>query len=141
MSIYTLRPANGTELNFILSSWIRSFKRSSFASKIPWDIYKERQDAAIKSIMVSGAEFTVACNPEDESQAFGWISYHRTPSLPVIHYIYVKEPFRRFKIATGLIASVGNDFIYTHLTSGFERMKREGVYDPYLFFQFQKGEL
>lgn len=141
MSIYTLRPANGTELNFILSSWVRSFKRSTFAAKIPWDIYKERHDAAIKSIMVSGAEFTVACNPEDESQAFGWISFHRTPSMPVIHYVYVKEPFRRFKIATGLIQSVGSDFIHTHMTDKFMKMGLSGVYDPYLFFQFQKGEL
>jgi len=88
------------DMNFILNSWKKSFR----GSRGEW---KNRQYFAeanrrIMRIMNRLPKIRIACDPLDPKHIFGWI----VAEPPVLHYIYVKNVFRRAGVAQTLLATV-----------------------------------
>ena len=127
-----MRTADESDIKFIYSSWLKSFRRSPFAAQISNALYFDGQHKRITHILAKPETNVICvCNPEDASQIYGWICAEIGGPITVVHYVYVKRTYRGFGIGKGLIESLGSkNFIFTHDT-GFAQ-KFGGVYSPYL---------
>lgn len=132
MQIFKTRKIKAEDLNFVTSSWLKSFRGSAMFKGIPNESYYRDHQNLIKDILVR-ADTLIAANPEDEEQILGWIcTEHET----VMHYIYVKEPFRHLGIAAGLIQTaldlVETNIYYTHYDKSVRVLIPGAIYNPYL---------
>lgn len=131
------RLAKAEDVPFILDSWLRSYKTSNYALPIPADIYFPLHRAAVlHMVQHPGISCRLAVNPRDAEQIYGYL-IHLT-SAPVIHYVYVKYPFRKFGIGTRLItdclqgeAAYQGVSVHASHWSSFAK-KFNLVYNPYL---------
>lgn len=136
------------DLNFILNSWLKSYRNSYYAIKIPNQIYYQEQKALISNLL-GKSQVVVAVNQEDSSQILGFIMFEigKISLTPVIHYIYVKSPFRKLGIGTELLQEAvsqaqydeGLPLVITHHSREFEKFCAwVFVYNPYLLGDYKK---
>jgi GNAT superfamily N-acetyltransferase len=137
-----VREVNADDINFILSSWTKSYRHSYFAQKIPNGIYFDEHKKVIAKSLLSSKVF-VACLEEEPDQILGYICFdsNKYRGILVVHYLFVKHLYRRFGVGKKLIAAAKEDarhktdlpIIVTHTTSAFKRLEGDGfVYNPYL---------
>ena len=112
------RIATAADHDFIISSWSISYKKSHTAGIIQADDWATVMRPQFAKILARSGMRTVLAHAEDDANYFyGWIAGDASPqSVPVVAYIYVKEPYRRKGIARGLFAALGVDpskhFVY-----------------------------
>lgn len=95
---FLIRDPKGNDLPFVLNSWLKSDRdngRNRLMSQETY--YGGYRDECIKKL--DKGFVTVACNTEDEDQIFGWVC----ADAGVIHYVYVKVPFRNSGVASALV--------------------------------------
>lgn len=138
-----LRPVASTDVDFLISSWTKSYRQSYFAQKIPNEIYfTEHKKIIARRFQDSSA--LIAYHDRDEDQICGYIVYapakHRTACL-LVHYVYVKHPFRRLGVGKALLSEAiadashapGTPIVVSHITSNFTKFCPEEVaYNPYI---------
>lgn len=126
----TLRPMKVEDYNFISNSYLKSYRNAPGVSildnSIYYDEFKKRLD-----YLLLNTECIVACHVDDPDQIFGY----RIGSKPIIHYVYVKWPFRRLGIAKQLLAdyNLGNGAtVVTHQPRGWSKLaeKYRLIFDP-----------
>jgi len=110
MSKFEIRNADNGDINFIVNSWLKSYRASCpLVSDL---VYFDYQKRLIMKIFET-ATVTLAIDPDDPAHIFGYIVHEGS----VIHYCYVKHSLRRFGIARALLATIKADhFITTHLS-------------------------
>ena len=135
-----LRPGNpDTDLNYVRSSWLKTYSTSDFAKSINHDLFFKRHTVVVNDLL-SRCLVTVACDPEDPSFIFGWIAYELDPAC--VHYVCVKNRYRRDygvgkRLLTAAFPDFGNAFVaashYPSIPTLKERCWKEWkvVYDPY----------
>lgn len=134
------RPSVKADESFIFSTWLRSYKHSSrFAQHIPSRTYFARHHKIIERIMGFPQTETVVCSPKDKADTIlGYLVFTHVHPRPVIHFVYVKVPFRKFGVAKGLLEEANihlDGAVYTHRTDNLEWVEQRfpGLqYDPYL---------
>lgn len=136
----SLREYEETDIPFIFKSWLVNFRASNYLEDIiDHDIYFEFHKRLVEKIL-SDSICLLAANPEDESQVFGYIAYRKIKGLNILHYIYVKAPYRRLGIAEFLLDFVFEKKRQTIVTTHYTRMARvlrrkwNIVFNPYLLF-------
>jgi GNAT superfamily N-acetyltransferase len=109
-------------------------------------IYFSEHHKVLEQIAKQGT-ILLAVNPEDVSQIYGYIAASRIDGILVIHYVYVKHPYRRFGIAKTLLNQFEHDpgaaACYTHHTKVIERVapRYNMIYHPYILINhMQEGE-
>jgi GNAT superfamily N-acetyltransferase len=66
-----------------------------------------REQYGLIQRLIGRSKVLLAKNQEDDEQIFGYIVAETlSPDRPIVHYCYVKEPFRRLGIASKLYATV-----------------------------------
>ena len=134
------RDARPTDANFVISSWLESYRSSDYAKHMPKSVYFDNYKHVVTKLL-SNARVIIACNPEDWDQIFGYISFSDiVPHAPVLHYMYVKYPFRKMRIAEGMFKEMGRltlpegPIICTHANSLFDDKckKYDLIYNPFL---------
>lgn len=126
----TFRDAKPDDLAFILSSWLKSHRQVGdnawMANDVYYAIHRARFTTALHQRVV------VACDPEHEDQILGWACAGLDGHT--VHYVYVKQVFRRFGLARRLVDRVtdGGTFIATHVGVAHDalRTKFHVIYDP-----------
>ena len=119
-----LREPRPADMPFIMDSWQRSFSRSPFAGVVPNSKWLENSRALVTSLLARGAKVVVACNPEDEDQILGWACAEQDEYKCVVHYVYVKDPYRKDGLSTELLGALlptepdEKDTFYTHRQAG-----------------------
>lgn len=104
-----LREISELDIPFVVDSWWRSYCKNIKYDKHEY-ISKIKQVLQISKVLIS-------CDPQDESVIHGWVCFSFYLGIPVIHYSYVKKPFRGFGIGKNLIESVVDkkkEFFVTH---------------------------
>jgi hypothetical protein len=128
------RPAEESDTNMILSDWLKSFRRSPLATDMTNAVYFRGHEALVKKAL-KRSEIICAVNKEDPNHVFGWICFEKQ-SIPILHYLYVKEAFRKFGIGTNLFHHMrSTTFAYTHKTDSIERFTAQGIYSLYHFLE------
>jgi hypothetical protein len=133
------------DLNFVLSTWLKSYRNSDFAISIPNDIYFQFHQGLISQILLHPQNsLTILCSPEDPDQILGYIAYNT--EQPIIYYAYIKYPFRRLGLGRYLFEGIKKHFnkqmegqgkyvIYcTHKSRKWRDIARplNLVYNPYI---------
>ena len=134
----SIREFNTTDLNFILSKWLKNYKFSSrFTKKIKSDVYYKWHQLLIENIMGRGTSTILIANPIDEPGVnLGFICYETTPEK-IIHYIFVKPEFRNFGIGRRMYLKSMEDKTvgyFTHWTYPIDTLEMKIpnlTYDPY----------
>jgi len=131
---FLYRPARDDDYGFVLNSWLKSYYNTAIIKPhINRGIFF-RNEAKIVNKLIREDSITIACNPEDDTHIFGYICYRVDPQ--VMHYVYMKQPFRRIGIAGGLLSSSlsGKDIDVTYHTPRLKRLNNwyKFTYNPYL---------
>jgi GNAT superfamily N-acetyltransferase len=111
-----IRPAVLEDRSFIIDSWLKSYRRSPFARRIPDDVYLSPWGHAgfVEQMMLVTPWCPVACLPTDPSFIFGFAVFglsgevHRTKKL--LHYLYVKKDYRKNGVGRLLLGKIDPDF-------------------------------
>ena len=116
------RPAGGRDSedrSFIVATWSSSYKASHYAGILWTDDYASVMHAQLERVL-DRPETTalVACDPDDPNFLFGHVVAEVEPhETPIVHYAFVKAPYRRTGIARGLFEALGinpwNYFVMT----------------------------
>lgn len=123
-----------SDLPFIYSSWLKSFKKSSsFAKRIRDSIYYKAHHEFITALLKS-SKAAIAHVPGDEDVILGYVIYQNSPRA-IVHYVFIKEEWRMLGIAKALLSACEmRDFIFTHWTYPMDEIIENHthlVYDPY----------
>lgn len=133
------RALTESDLSFLYNSWLKSYRDSSFAEPISNNEYFGFHKAVIERI-IERANVVILCNPEDESQIYGYSVSEQVAELVIVHYIYVKQTYRNLGLAKQLLlgATSGDKFTYTHRSKRLPAIERksqsmqQATYNPYL---------
>lgn len=133
----TLRPVAPADEPLVFSSWLRSYRTAPAVAQVRGPVYFANQRRVIERILLR-AQVLVACSPSEPTDVFGYAVCERTASGLVVHWLYVKHPFRRLGVAGRLLSAAGAGDVatiqHTHETDAGKRLaKRLGsVLNPYL---------
>lgn len=133
-----IRPAEVSDVGFIMSSWVESFKESMPMCIVPSKIYFTKQKELVRRI-ITKADCLVACNEDDYEQLFGFCCYERIMDCNLIHYVYTKGLYRNMGVCEALMNEVIGDSIVnvaTHQTKYFQQLaeKHSIIYNPFLLY-------
>lgn len=142
MNIF-IRKLIESDLNFILSSFLNSFRKSHLAKDVNNSTYFQFLEANIKNKLRNSTTY-VACNPDDVSQIFGYIIADKyQDNITAIHYVYVKEIYRELRICSKLIEKLEideNTKVFNTVLAESPRAKSickklNAVYNPFIFLK------
>lgn len=110
MSAISIRPATSEDLPYIVTTWVRSFRESPYAGLVPNHLYYSVYEATVTDILARGATLLVACSTDDPDYIVGFACWEHVPgrfhSRHIVHYVFVREKFRRLGIARRLMAKL-----------------------------------
>lgn len=123
-----------SEVGFVYKSWLGSYK--NHADVMPYSMYRKVYQVILdRLIKRDGCLVVLAIHPEHEDQIFGFAVLER--SSPTLHYIYVKEDYRRTGVGSDILEFInqGNtsgEFKFTFNTTLGRKFLRSrgGKYDP-----------
>lgn len=128
-----------TDTDFIYSTWIKSFRLSALGRGVPSPLYEMGQRSRINRILNHPlTEVWIACDPQAQELIYGYLVIG---GENIIHYLYVKNAYRKQGIGSELLSSwFDRDAQFTHKgkdiwIEALMRNKREFrgfIYNPYL---------
>ena len=133
------RDPNAGDDSFIYDSWLDSYAKGSDEAKAtPSRFYRQGEHKLIERCLAR-SNVLLACNPEAEQHIFGYI-VAETGFAPCLHYLYVKNFYRRAGLARSLM-NYTLDYErleYSHRTAVFKKfmnLKSEKItFNPYRFW-------
>ena len=132
-----IRQANAEDVDFIFSSWLKSYRGSLLFSKVQSSIYFPEMHKLIEKLLTN-FPVLIACSTEDETQIFGWICAGEVQGIFCLHYIYVKHTYRKLGVAKLLFNSFKHDAagmgLYTHTSKLAEQLapKYNLIHHPFI---------
>ena len=119
-----IRKVTKTDMAFVADSFLESFRTSHAAGLIAmddWRIVMTRQLGLL--FARPGVDVHVAHHPtEAVADLYGWAAVERSQPVPLVLYVYVKQPYRRMGIAKALLGAAG-----ISPTDNFEYAAKTGV--------------
>jgi GNAT superfamily N-acetyltransferase len=114
---FELRDGTEDDLRFVFATWLRGHWAGQEAARLSMgemrrDDYFALQHQRIDNLLASTARIRVAHPTGRPLVIAGWACIDQAPA--VLHYVHVKEPYRRKGVARRLI---GGRSVCTHLTT------------------------
>lgn len=140
-----LRKPHSEDIPFIFNSWLKSYRPSIQVKNIPQNIFYGEHHRFLEKIM-KRAECIIACNPDDTNHIFGYVVYEIITGVLVVHYVYVKQDYRRLGVCNYLLEAAGRKrgepFAYTHETYIGHKLSflMKGFYNPYIIYNGYEDE-
>lgn len=117
------------DFNFIVNSWLVSYRQSEEFKKVSNKNYYEAQSKIILAIIQNpDTKIKILCNEKDEEQIFCYLVYNDKKNL--IHFVYTKYNFRRFGLAKKLIESVFEKEKWDEVEATFYKTFSPFKYNP-----------
>jgi hypothetical protein len=103
----TLRAPTDGDRNFLLSSFCRSMRESSYGAGCPSEAFYPAASKCIERILAGGWEVTVAHVAGAPDEIAGWIAHRRDSKGLTVAFAYVRFSFRRLGVGSKLLAAAG----------------------------------
>lgn len=109
-------------------------------ASVPKELYRSGQ-MKLMARLIQSCSCYVACAPEELTQIYGWMVFEKIGEIGVLHYIYVKHPYRRFGIGGKIFSMLECDrtvpVIATHATMYLNHVKDKWnlTYNPYMLLE------
>lgn len=134
-----LRAKQASDEPFIYNSWLRSHRDGNHSGYMSNTVYYDNHKLVIKDIL-NTAKTVMLVNPDDSDHIFGYLCFDDSYSVPIIHYCYIKEPFRKFGLASNVVKEIfpeANEIFVTHATSLFSEIEKRFnvIFNPYLIYK------
>jgi GNAT superfamily N-acetyltransferase len=148
--MFELRAATQDDRPLIFATWLRSYRHGSQTPRrIPDAVYFARHHELIEELL-DLSDVRIAHPVGEPEVILGWSVVEvlepdeiGEPSPAVVHFVYVKPPFRRAGVARALLAHVdrlessGSPVLYTHETFTLKAEQLAAhvarwTFDPYL---------
>lgn len=142
MTALAYRHATDADLPLIVNSFLDSYRTSRAAGLICMDDWSRVMGEQFRKVLARpGVDVWVAYHPgetDHTADLYGWLAVERDyllpanqlrsgrrtremvkADVPLLHYVYVKQPYRRLGVAKGLLraAGIGERWNYTCRTS------------------------
>ena len=123
--------------NFILNSWLKSYRKSLSVKDVDQRVYFHNQ-ADLVDALIQRSHVVVAVSEKDPTDIYGYIIREKVGSTNVIHYIYVKKTYRLLGVGHHLLIAADCDpdkgMAYTHHThvANKLRYKYNALFNPYV---------
>lgn len=135
-----LRQLTADDIPFLYDSWLNSYRDSPFFSKKIRSSIFFKFHRKIVSKLLEKSQVIIAAAKEDPDIIIAYIVFDETKRI--LHYVYVKEPFRHLGIASKLldIAALHKMELATHFTIKGEKIakKLHLRYCPYFGELYEK---
>lgn len=135
-----MRDAGQADVAFIFNSWLKSNRGSALVQGVSNPVYFAQHHLLIEGL-VKTCQVKVACNADDTSQIYGYIVSERVDNAPVVHYCYVKEPYRKLGLGRALFEAAQIDiekpfFTTSKLTFRLRMLEQRFtmILNPYLAY-------
>jgi GNAT superfamily N-acetyltransferase len=142
-----LRPGTETDAPFAFNSWLKCYRHSRLALQMQNEVYFSGHHKVIEGLL-KNCSCIVACSPDDLSQIYGYAVGEKRDGQLVVHFIYVKEAYRRLGIGLLLLKSLGYElgqpYFFTQKTHAVEKYEKKYpiIYHPYLaFYAYEQADL
>lgn len=150
-----LRSKRDDDRGFIYKNWLRSYRDSE--GWVSNTVYYWHQHRIIDRLWNDpGVVWLVAVSQADPTHIYGFLCGEQTDAGFVVHYVYVRQVFRRKGVATALVCALQGQldpgqaesldtFSATHLTVAARNIMRGKyanlmIYNPYhKFYNLQDG--
>lgn len=133
-------PIAPSELPLVFNSWLKFYRKCDYARGIPDSVFYAEEHRVIEALLArEGTVVVAARNSEDLDQIFGYAVYEVKPRCTVLHWVYVKHPFRNLGIGKQLLAPVVTRAVEVPLWFSYRTRPLEnwqslyslGKYNPY----------
>ena len=118
---WTIRPPQKEDIEFIYSTWTRSYRHGSAMGKSlnsDAEFYKEYNKVIDWLLSQPDTEVHVACLPDQPPVILGYaVSQKR-----ILHFLFIKEAFKNLGIEESLLKEIGKIDVYTHKTVSIKKI-------------------
>lgn len=123
------RKATDDDLRFVRDSWFESYRRGGFAPEIGFDLFAPGQRNLIHELTSNSANIRVAFPVHEPTEILGWVCWNDE----TVHFVYVKNGYRKMGVATGLLDLHKSAKFYSHQTRAGVQLakKRQLRFNPY----------
>jgi DNA-binding CsgD family transcriptional regulator len=132
--VWTKRAAMPDDLEFIYSSWLKSYGYYCTAELCKHDTFFKEYPKVIDYILDQpNINITIACKSDDAETIFGY-----AVSQPeILHWVFVKQVFWGLGVARDLVGDLDQYKYYTHIT---QMVKTQNLYscieyNPFLLYK------
>lgn len=124
----TFRDPQPGDIALVLDSWSKGYRNSKWAGTVPNNLWHETHTAAVTQLLARGARLLVLCSAARPDQIVGYACWEAVQGGLCVHYLYVKDPFRRKGLGTALLRHIEEQYgqaqdrslnvryLYTHRT-------------------------
>jgi len=104
---FQFRSIKPSDFNFILNSWLRSYRNSKFTKHLSNEKYYQSQSELIIHLL-GNSTVLVAASIDDPDRIYGYALGNMAPDATGywLQYAYVKHLYRRLGIATQLVSQL-----------------------------------
>jgi GNAT superfamily N-acetyltransferase len=142
-----IRPAEPDDLPFIADSYAHSYRASHWAGTVPMHVWQRVARESFAWLLEEHEPMVLVAGEPKGPDLYGWIAVQRglvapqrvrdggrwqtrtLPLGPIVHYVYVKEAYRRIGVARSLLRSAGVDpqseVLMTHKTAAGVRALKD----------------
>ena len=142
---FTIRAMRASDRNFVLATWLKSYRQSSCGGVLPYRYYRQVYTALINSVL-ERANVLVATAPDDTNAIFGYLVYLPGCGCPGVDdasvvYAFTKQIYRRMGICTALLTAAGFSKPYRHSMRTKDSQYLTGRFDPRPLRQLFREEI
>jgi GNAT superfamily N-acetyltransferase len=134
--MYKIRLARPEDFNFVANSYLKSYRTAPETKPMINEVYFPEYKSRLEHMARTGT-ILVACAQDDEDQIFGYSIVGLVGQYAVLHYVYVKFPFRHVGIGKALTLAAVPGFaerttVVTHQPRNWAATstKYKLIYDP-----------
>lgn len=126
-----------SDFNFVIASWLKTFKATGSGFKQMRDSeYFETYEPIVKDL-IKRSDIFIACLREEQDAVVGFLAIERKEERDVLHYILVKDIWKRMGIGRYLLkaADPRPQTRFTHWTSPVQSLLNkfpQFIYNPML---------
>lgn len=120
------RDADENDLSLVFDSWLKEYRLTVFGVQVESDVFYPNYRKHIGKVIRASA-VTLACNPEDVDQIYGYIVHRLIGDIRVVSWTFVKGPFRAMGIGRKLFCEIGGADIVTHLSNRVTNTKLQTI--------------